>query len=105
MVPPVYATTSYPELERFIHQALCDHERFDPASTVLRKTALRQAGRVVGIMLRVEGSRLHRSHAVWADAENRVLFYNSAGQRFGEMKLAESPDIRTLPEWVGSGAN
>ena len=96
MIPPVFSTTCYSELERFIHSALCEHERFDADQTVLKKSALRQSGKVVALLLRVESSRSHRSHAVWADAENRVLFYNSAGQRFGEVKLAESPDLQAV---------
>jgi hypothetical protein len=93
MFPSVFSTTSYAELERFIHRTLCEHERFDPDHTVLKKSVLRRGGQVAGLMLRVEGNRLHRSHAVWAEGEHRVLFYNSAGQRFGEVKLAESPDL------------
>lgn len=97
MIPTVFSTTSYAELERFIHQALCEHERFDPDQTVLKLSPLRRCEQVVGVLLRVEGSRLYRSHAVWAEREHRVLFYNSAGQRFGEVKLAESPDLGQLP--------
>jgi hypothetical protein len=34
--------------------------------------------------------------AVWAADEDRVLFYDSAGQRFAETRLSEGPDVREL---------
>ena len=93
MIPAVYSTTSFVDLEGFIHNTLCDFERFAREQTFLKKSLLRRGGRVVGLMLRLEESRQARSHAVWAADEYRVLFYNSAGQRCGEVKLAESPDL------------
>jgi hypothetical protein len=96
MLPTVYASTSHGDLERFIHISLCEVEHFDPERTVLQKSLLRQDGRVVGILFRVEGNRICRGHAVWSEPENRLLFYNSAGRRFGEVRLAESPDITAI---------
>jgi hypothetical protein len=96
MLPTVYSSTTYNDLERFVHLSLCEVERFDPERTVLKKSFLRQEGRVVGLLFRVEGNRLYRGHAVWSEPENRVLFYNSAGRRFGEVRLAESPDIMAI---------
>jgi hypothetical protein len=37
-----------------------------------------------------------RTYAVWAGDEDRVLFYDSAGQRFAETRLSEGPDAREL---------
>src|SRR4051794_30768611 len=96
MLPLVYATSSHVDLQQFVHRSLCEQERFDPDQTVLHQSPLRQGTRIVGMLLRLEGARLHGSQAVWVEAENRILFYNSAGQRFAEVKLVESPDIQSF---------
>jgi hypothetical protein len=33
-----------------------------------------------------------KTYAVWAGEEDRILFYDSTGLRFGETKLSEGPD-------------
>jgi hypothetical protein len=37
-----------------------------------------------------------KTYAVWAGEEDRILFYDSNGQRFGEVRLSEAPDPRKL---------
>ena len=34
--------------------------------------------------------------AVWAGDENRILFYNSSGERVAVVRLSEAPDPRGL---------
>lgn len=57
----------------------------------IRRTLVRQGQESIGLAIRVEGPRLMRSHAIWAERENRILFYDSAGHRFAIVKLSESP--------------
>jgi hypothetical protein len=33
---------------------------------------------------------------VWAGDENRILYYDASGERFGETYLSEGPDPRRL---------
>ena len=94
MPPVVYATTSFTELERFMASTLCDQERMDVGQVKIRRTVMRQGTTVIGFVVRIEGPRLTRCHAIWAEREYRVLFYNSAGQRFAVVKLAESPHLQ-----------
>ena len=96
MPPVVYSTTSMLELEQFMIVHLCDQERLDVEQVQRRRSVMRQGAEIRGMIVRVEGTRLTRSHAIWAALENRVLFYNSAGQRFAEVRLADSPDLTTL---------
>lgn len=93
MVPLVYSTTSFAELERFITGILCEQERLDAAQVQVKRTLMRQGPKVIGVVIRVAGPRLLTAHAIWAEHEHRLLFYNSAGNRFAEVKLAEAPEL------------
>ena len=44
-----------------------------------------------GLFFQVEGPRLLKTYAVWAGDEHRILFYDSTGRRFQEVRLSESP--------------
>lgn len=93
MPPVVYSTTSFADLERFMTQVLCEQERLDPDQVHVKRTLMRKGASIVGLVMRIAGTRLMQSHAIWAERENRILFYNSAGHRFAVVKLAEAPDL------------
>lgn len=93
MPPNVFSTTSFAELEQFMLQTLCQQERLDMGQVKIRRTLMRQGVECIGLAVRVEGPRLMRSHAIWAERENRILFYDSAGHRFAVVKLSESPEL------------
>ena len=74
-------------------QTLCHHERLDVGQVQVRRTLIRKGAEIIGLVIRVQGPRLMRSQAIWAERENRILFYDSAGHRFVVVKLSESPEI------------
>ena len=96
MPPVVFSSTSLTELDRFMAQTLCSHERLDMQQVQIRRTFMRQGTQIIGLAMRIEGPRLMRSHAIWAERENRILFYDSAGHRFAIVKLSESPELSQL---------
>jgi hypothetical protein len=79
-------------LTRFVHEALCAHDRLDPEQAPLFRAPLRRGGRTCGAMFHVEGPRLLKTSAIWSGDEFRILFYDSNGKRFREVRLSESPD-------------
>ena len=90
---------SLPTLEKLrfhVHRTLCARERLDPDSTPLQEARLVRRGRLCGLFFQVQGPRLLRTHAIWACDENRILFYDSAGLRFAETRLSESPDAHEM---------
>jgi hypothetical protein len=84
------------ELCRHIHELLCRPDQLDPQQTPLQQAIITRRGRPCGIFFQVQGPRLLRNYAVWAGEENRILFYNSSGERIAEMRLSEAPDPRSL---------
>lgn len=87
----VVACAAVEDLAAFVHQVLCDKDALDPAQTPLFRTSLKKAGRACGLVFHVEGPRLLRTSAVWSADEDRVIFYDSTGTRFRDVKLSEGP--------------
>jgi hypothetical protein len=80
------------DLRRHVLQRLCSHDHLDPTQTPLQQSLITRSGRKCGLFFQVKGPRLLRTYAIWAGEEDRVLFYDSTGLRFGETRLSEAPD-------------
>jgi hypothetical protein len=93
MESSVVALTSPESLVRFVRDMLCSHDRLDPMQTPIYQAPLKRHGRLCGLMFHVEGPRMLKTSAVWAGDEHRILFYDSTGSRFGEVRLSESPEL------------
>jgi hypothetical protein len=84
------------DLRRHVHEVLCRTDHLDPCQTPLQQALITRRGRPCGLFFQVDGPRLLRNYAVWAGDENRILFYDSRGERIGESRLSEAPDPRAL---------
>jgi hypothetical protein len=80
------------ELRGHVLQVLCAHDRLDSSQTPLRQALIRRRNKPCGLFFQVQGPRMVKAYAVWAGEENRILFYDSIGQRFAETRLSEAPD-------------
>ncbi len=89
----VVACAAMEELAAMVHQKLCEKDSLDPAQTPIFRTPLRKGGRACGMVFHVEGPRLMRTSAVWSADDDRVIFYDSSGLRFSEVRLSESPSL------------
>jgi hypothetical protein len=92
----VIAAPSFDDVRQYVRQILCGYNALDPEQTPLAQSVIRRSGRPCGLFFHVQGPRLLRSFAIWAGEENRILFYDSAGARFGETRLSEAPDPQAL---------
>lgn len=93
------AVASLPTLEAlrdFVLRALCTHDRLDPDQTPLHQALITRQGKPCGLFFQAQGPRLLKTYAVWAGEENRILYYDCNGVRFGETRLSEAPDPRKL---------
>jgi hypothetical protein len=80
------------QLRRHVLETLCAHDGLDPNQTPLHQAVIARSGRPCGLFFQVQGPRRVRAYAVWAGEEGRVLFYDSAGQRFAVTRLSDAPD-------------
>jgi hypothetical protein len=101
MGPAVVAFSAVEELAAFVHAVLCERDALDPHQTPLFRTLLRKGGRACGTVFHVEGPRRLRTSAVWSADDDRVIFYDSAGVRFREVNLSESPSPGDPPVNTG----
>jgi hypothetical protein len=78
---------SLESVRRQVHEALCAHDNLDPAQTPLFHAVIKRHGKPCGSFFHIQGPRLLRTYAVWAGKENRILCYDSKGERFSEIRL------------------
>lgn len=100
MGEPVVALASFAELSEYVRTVLCERDALDPKQTPFFRTVVRRGGRPWGVVFHVEGPRLLKTSAVWAAGEDKIVFYDSTGQRVREVRLSESPE---LPAELGAG--
>lgn len=79
-------------LRRFIHEQMCARDALDPEQTPMFQAVITKSGKPCGLFFQVQGPRLLKTYSLWAGEENRILFYDSTGQRVEQMQLSESPD-------------
>ena len=84
------------DLKNHVHHKLCEPDSLDPAQTPLQHAVITRQGKACGLFFQVQGPRQLKNYAVWAGEENRILFYNSVGERIGETCLSEAPNPRKL---------
>jgi hypothetical protein len=94
--PAVAALPTLDHLRRHVLETLCAHDALDPAQTPFFQALITWGPRPCGLCFQVQGPRLGRTYAVWAGEEDRILFYDGAGVRFGETRLSEAPDPQRL---------
>jgi hypothetical protein len=83
-------------LRAHVRATLCQHDQLDPAQTPMHQAVITRSSRPCGLFFQLHGPRMVKTYAVWAADEDRILFYDSNGQRFAEVRLSEAPDPRKL---------
>ena len=92
----VAALPTLNELCKHVLLTLCQNDNLDPLQTPLEHALITKRGKPCGLFFQVLGPRLLKNYAIWAGDENRILFYNSNGERVAETKLSEAPDPQAL---------
>jgi len=73
-----------------VHKTLCARDNLDPAQTPLFHAVITRQGKPCGTFFHIQGPRLLKTYAVWAGDENRILFYDSKGERFTEIRVRDT---------------
>jgi hypothetical protein len=88
----VAALPNLPALRQHIFSILCDLDQLDAGQATLHEAPIQRSGKCCGLFFQIRGPRRMTNYAIWAGEENRILYYNSKGQRFAESQLLDSPD-------------
>ncbi|MCS7014916.1 MAG: hypothetical protein RMJ19_05650 [Gemmatales bacterium] len=85
------ALATWEALRSFVLESLCAADELDPHQVQFLEQPLRRQGDFAGILWEVRGPRRLRTQAIWAYAERRIYFYNSAGLRTRVVRLTAWP--------------
>ena len=93
------ATIPLPTLEALrghVLKVLCSKDHLALDQTPLHESIITRSGRQCGLFFHTQGPRMVKTYAIWAGEENRILFYDSTGQRFAQTRLSDAPDPTQL---------
>jgi hypothetical protein len=76
------------DARQFVQHAICELNGLEAASAPMTERVLLRGGLPCGIFFCVQGPRSVTFTAIWAQDQNTVLFYDSAGQRLHQTKLS-----------------
>jgi hypothetical protein len=88
--------TSLDAIRKHVHAKLCARDNLDPGQTPLFHSVITRKNKPCGLFFQVQGRRQLRNYAVWAGDEDRILFYDSKGERFAEIRVCDAPDPMLL---------
>lgn len=84
--------TNIDQLRTFVLETLCQHEQLDAHAFRMTEQTLIRAGQACGLYFCLHGPRAVKFSAIWENQRNTVLFYNSSGERFLKVQVAELPE-------------
>ena len=82
---------TFEELRQHVIETRCKLDRLDREQTPFFQGLVTRAARPCGLFFHVQGPRQVRNYALWVGDEQRILFYDGAGQRFAESRLSDGP--------------
>lgn len=85
-----YPIESLGDLRNLVTKTLCEREGLEPGAFRMFERTLHRRGRPCGIQFCLAGPRAVRLTAFWEAEKQAVLFYDSAGERFGRIELTGS---------------
>lgn len=75
---------SLEEIQAFAQERLCAVNAWSADAARLVPLPLSRGGQPCGVLFRAQGPKRLTAHAIWAEAERRLLVYDSAGRRAEE---------------------
>ncbi|MCE9533295.1 MAG: hypothetical protein K8T89_19535 [Planctomycetes bacterium] len=97
MTQTVVPLPTLSDLHKYVREHLCAHDRLEIFSTPFFAAEIKRAGRTCGYLFHIEGPRMLKNSALWTDEEHRIIFYDSIGTRYHEVRLSDSPAIEEKP--------
>ena len=81
------------ELKDYIYHTLCDHCQLQIGAFPMTRRVLTRGGEPCAVYFCVHGPRATKFTAIWETERNRILFYDSDGERFQKTELTEAPSL------------
>ncbi len=84
MITPAPKLQDLDQLRSFVNGTLCDNGQLEVGQFAMTERLLTRASDPCGMYFCVHGPRSVKLTAIWETDNNRVLFYDCAGERFLE---------------------
>jgi len=100
-----FSCSTYEQLQALVHQLLCQQAVLDPGEAPLRASVLYRRQRPCAVLFHIEGPRQIRPSAIWVAPEQRLLLYDSRGNRLGHVRLRPAPPETVLQTLAQQNSN
>ena len=78
------------QLRQLVSQTLCQQNDFEEGIFHITEKLLKRGKKICGIFFCLHGPRSVKLTAVWENEKNSIRFYDSAGEKFKTLILANS---------------
>ena len=85
--------TSLNDLRKYVLSILCQHEQLELDAFPFSERLLVRGNQPCGMFFSLRGPRSVLFSAIWETDRNTILFYNSIGERFRQIFLAQAPQL------------
>jgi len=82
------------DLRQYVNETLSHNHQLEPGAFAMTERILIRGGRPCGLFFCLHGPRSVKLTAIWENEGDTILFYDSAGERFGKTRLLASPCLQ-----------
>jgi hypothetical protein len=93
MVTSVLHFGNLNDVRDYVNETFCNYYQLQLGAYRMTERLLLRGGRPCGIHYCLYGPRAVRFTAIWETERNRILFYDSAGERFLKAQVVEAPEL------------
>jgi hypothetical protein len=96
MVTSVLQFGSLSDVRDYVNDVFCTYYQLQLGAFRMTERLLLRGGRPCGIRYCLYGPRAVRFTAIWETERNRILFYDSTGERFFKAQVIEAPALERV---------
>ncbi|MBN1589580.1 MAG: hypothetical protein JW888_08705 [Pirellulales bacterium] len=96
MVTSVLQFSSLNDVRDYVNEIFCNYYQLQFGAFQMTERLLRRGGKPCGIHYCLYGPRAVRFTAIWETERNRILFYDSAGERFLKTQVMSAPELNRV---------
>ena len=96
MVTSVLQFGNLNDVRDYVNEIFCSYYQLELGAFEMTERLLLRGGKPCGIHYCLYGPRAVRFTAIWETERNRILFYDSAGERFLKAQVIEAPTLERV---------
>jgi hypothetical protein len=93
MVTSVLQFGDLSDVRDYVNETFCSYYQLQLGAFEMTERLLLRGGKPCGIHYCLHGPRAVKFTAIWETERNRILFYDSTGERFLKAQVMEAPAL------------